>query len=345
MCFFSNLSNEPASEIALVIEVIKLTTLAVRHFPYELDEIRWDFVRLALSSWVLTTSKSVKSVNTEKIALFTVAVFQLFAEMEHFVAEEKKKSSTELLVKVIEEWENVFAEETSLVLLKTFMNIIESVSNAETFMQRDFLTKLANELEWINLKLVVEKGQLDKNISLNDVISFCINSICNSTQHSVRFSAATLFKNLAPQLVQLDLVLLQQADVNRESDQNEWHLLFLFEEKLTALHTLIKDFETDLKLKSPQGEPVTRDIDRSTTLSFLLLWDSILFVCSAAPAELRSVYTAWITQNNLQDVLLSFLVNLFPAEVLNNADSGFAVFGQTVFAKLDWNRLAGKLTC
>lgn len=47
--------------------------------------------------------------------------------MTKFFEEEKIRSSTELLTNVIEEWDNVFAKDVNLVLLKTFINIVKDV--------------------------------------------------------------------------------------------------------------------------------------------------------------------------------------------------------------------------
>lgn len=47
--------------------------------------------------------------------------------MTKFFEEEKIRSSTELLTNVYEEWDNVFAKDVNLVLLKTFINIVKDV--------------------------------------------------------------------------------------------------------------------------------------------------------------------------------------------------------------------------
>lgn len=50
----------------------------------------------------------------------------MFAVLNEFIVDERVKSSTEDLSRVIEEWENVFAKDVNLVLLKSFINIVNT---------------------------------------------------------------------------------------------------------------------------------------------------------------------------------------------------------------------------
>lgn len=60
-----------------------------------------------------------------KIAIFTSAVYKLFEVFYQFINEERIKSSTRTMNKVIDEWEQVFANDVNRLLLKCFMRFIQ----------------------------------------------------------------------------------------------------------------------------------------------------------------------------------------------------------------------------
>jgi E3 ubiquitin-protein ligase listerin len=113
-----------APDLLLVAEIANFLADVIRCFPTEIDLQRWDFIRIALSSWSLSVSKSWPGFMIEKISIFMAAIYRLFAALTQFVTVEKTKSSTADLSKMIEEWENVFARDVNLVLLKTYINMI-----------------------------------------------------------------------------------------------------------------------------------------------------------------------------------------------------------------------------
>lgn len=46
--------------------------------------------------------------------------------LNQFIVVEKPKSSTEILTKMIDEWEHLFAKDINLILIKCFMIFIQS---------------------------------------------------------------------------------------------------------------------------------------------------------------------------------------------------------------------------
>lgn len=59
------------------------------------------------------------------MAIFISSIFNLLSALNTFIISESQKSSTLMLHGVIEEWENVFAKDVNLVLVKTFMQIVQ----------------------------------------------------------------------------------------------------------------------------------------------------------------------------------------------------------------------------
>lgn len=54
------------------------------------------------------------------------AIYNLLHCLSTFIAAEKQKSSTEVLTKMIDEWENLFAKDVNLILLKCFINYVQA---------------------------------------------------------------------------------------------------------------------------------------------------------------------------------------------------------------------------
>jgi E3 ubiquitin-protein ligase listerin len=126
LIFYSDICAEDTSTILLVAEIANFLADVIKCFPTELDLNRWDFIRIALSSWSLSVSKSWQKFSSGKVSIFIAAVYRLFAALTQFIGVEKTKSSTENLTKMIEEWDNVFAKDVNLVLLKTYINMVST---------------------------------------------------------------------------------------------------------------------------------------------------------------------------------------------------------------------------
>lgn len=127
LLYNKDVSQEDPQSVLLAAEVAHLLSDILIHFPAEIDVKRWDFIRIALSSWVLSVSKSSEKFNENKVKVFIAAIFRLNASLFNFIVSEKTKSSTEMLQNIIDEWEKVFAREVNLVLIKSFIYIINNL--------------------------------------------------------------------------------------------------------------------------------------------------------------------------------------------------------------------------
>lgn len=130
LMYNKDVSKEKKEDVALTAEVANLLRDIITHFPHEIDVKRWDFIRIALSSWVLSVSKSNENFSDNKVKVFISSVFRLNAAFSKFIALEKTKSSTEVLQNVIDEWEKVFAREVNLVLIKAFVFVIKNLGES-----------------------------------------------------------------------------------------------------------------------------------------------------------------------------------------------------------------------
>jgi E3 ubiquitin-protein ligase listerin len=127
LLYNKDVSQESEEVVLLATEIVNFVSDILTYFPDEVDIKRWDFIRIALSSWVLSVSKSCEKFEMNKVKAFICAIFKLNAAMFKFVTLEKTKSSTQMLKEVIDEWEKVFAREVNLVLIKSFIHIIRNL--------------------------------------------------------------------------------------------------------------------------------------------------------------------------------------------------------------------------
>ena len=70
LMYNKDISEEPSDKIMLVVEVALLLSDMLTLFPSELEIKRFDFIRIALSSWVLSMSKSIKHFNKSTVSKF-----------------------------------------------------------------------------------------------------------------------------------------------------------------------------------------------------------------------------------------------------------------------------------
>ncbi|XP_055533592.1 E3 ubiquitin-protein ligase listerin [Wyeomyia smithii] len=340
-----DLTHVETSKIFLDTELANVLSEVVRHFPTELDLHKWDFIRIALSSWTLTLSKNYHIFRKNNISVFIPAIYKLFSAVGNFFQEEKRKSSTALLTGVIEEWDNVFSKDVNLVLLKTFINIVKNTDQSK-ICDENFVDIISDHIDSIDLQYVLQANKVDSKISLEDLILFALKNLSHWNGR-VRISSVAIINKLASGLIERDLQQLQQRNDSAEqkscnlSEDDTWHLLHRFKTTLDeyqpTLAGLIADFNHRITA-SDEDSSVVQQLGKSKTLAYLLLWDCLLGICAKSPSELRSIYASWITRYQYEQVLLAMLFKLMPAEILKNPDSG-AIYGQTMFATLEWNQI------
>lgn len=63
----SELSQVDAGKVYLDTELANVLATVMPHFASELDIGKWDFVRIALSSWTLTVSKNHQNFRSSNV--------------------------------------------------------------------------------------------------------------------------------------------------------------------------------------------------------------------------------------------------------------------------------------
>ncbi|XP_050076101.1 E3 ubiquitin-protein ligase listerin [Anopheles maculipalpis] len=355
LLYSCDLAQAEENKIFLDVEVANVLTVVLHHFPSELNIPKWDFIRIALSSWTLSVSKSFLHYRTHNISLFIAALFRLFSGLMQCFAVERKRS-TELLTNVIEEWDNVFAKDVNLVLLKAFIGIVNAL-DCQRKSDEYFIESICSYVEVVDFNHVFKANKVDSKTSLDDLISFALTNIRHWNKR-VRYAATAMLKALSIGLVGRDQEQLlkrsestdQQQQQTGEEPEDNWHLLQRFKLQLDEYHDLLADFVTDFHYKPADVEATQSSAEcekqqkiRSHCLSYLLLWDCILGICAKASSELRSIYTSWIARYEFEELLLPVLFKLMPPEILRNPDS-CAVYGQAMFSNLEWNQIKNPST-
>ena len=68
LLYNKDISKEPSDKIMLVTEIALLLTDILTKFPTELELKRFDFIRIALSSWVLSVTKNIEHFNKSTVS-------------------------------------------------------------------------------------------------------------------------------------------------------------------------------------------------------------------------------------------------------------------------------------
>lgn len=80
-----------------------------------------------------------------QVAVFIAAVYKMFDALSAFIKDERIRSSSKSLTDVIDEWENVFAKDVNLILLKCFMKFVQGSGECSTVLDKIVLkSKLIN---------------------------------------------------------------------------------------------------------------------------------------------------------------------------------------------------------
>lgn len=64
---FRNISTINAEKVLQITEYVRFLTDVIQTFPGNITENGWDFIRIAISSWVLTLSKSSEHWESPKV--------------------------------------------------------------------------------------------------------------------------------------------------------------------------------------------------------------------------------------------------------------------------------------
>lgn len=306
--------------LALVCEVSRLLKLLILFCPDEITTTQWDFLRIALSSWILTVSKVMGSRHSNpKVAQLILVVCRLFGTLMTYFDSESKKSSTQKLVKVMEEWSSIFAREVNLVSMKIIYNLLSS----EDVMDKYILAEAEPLIMAINYNYIFMRNQqLDKGVGKNELLQVILKNLSHPV-HRIRHSMFNVLLKIIPLIVESDTEALATRDPTTDKITDHWHFMqTTIEGVLHSAPVSMNEFVANFQFKEQENgtDVENSSADRENIIAYLFLWKVILGLCAQAGPELRSIYAQWITRHGNEQILLLTLFKLLP-NVLRNFES------------------------
>lgn len=308
--FHRNITSTPFEKVAQTVQVCRLLSLTIKKFPQELTMKNWDFIRISLSSWVLTISKSIESISKAKVLLLFRSVLELYENFMLFIASEKQKSSTVVMDAVINEWENLFAKEVNIVLFKT-IRILASKDFQHDLCWNEMMKGSYGALKLLDFKYIFDFYKINSNHSFDEMLDFFIEKL-SSENHWVRLSAMKIIKGLS---------IFHAASESEAVEKNEStnsSFISKFIPHVVRAEASIEEYLQEFTYKSNEVAEF-KEIDRNIGKHFLSLWECICFACSKT--ELRSFYCSEVENNFAFESFLNFLIRALPLEILKNFDN------------------------
>lgn len=299
-----------SADLAGVLRVL------VQNSPSEFSPEQWDFLRIALSSWILTISNFLSTSDEPRLPMyrFIVSVMRLFEALMTFFASERQKSSTQLFCKVIEEWTSVFAREVNTVLLLVLHKLLSSARTPEK--NKYLLLEILPCFEQMNFIYLIVSKDISKNLSQHQFLTTLFGELSHPTP-TIRYFVLRIAHCVIPHLVSRDNDQLAKSD-SAEGLSQEGHYLAtavapLFEEEAFNVNEFIEEFQYKFT-ELAAGETIPA-IDEKISSAYFYLWNVTLAFCRKASPELRAFYAKWIAGRGMEGVLLKMIFRLLPQDV------------------------------
>ncbi|KAM7355402.1 E3 ubiquitin-protein ligase listerin [Cochliomyia hominivorax] len=340
LLYQTEIPEQEIGNILNAIEYMNLLTEVLRKVPYQLSIKNWDVIRIGLGHWILSLTKSLDYAlqhQDQKTLYFSLNVFKLFAALTSFFEEEKQKSSTELIKNVHDEWIQVFSRDVYLTLFKSFYKICQYQDIPSNFSDcwELYLNELTTTMEHMDYGIVYTFCKNSTQITLDHVCNFLLKNL-STPVYSLRTLSIYMMRQLTPYFVADDIEVYDKKSEQIDKDEHKnikWHFLNRFEDYIGRYDMPIQKYIKEFSFKLTEISEMKK-IERHEALSYLMLWDCIIYACAKSPVALRSVYTSWLHENKYEENLLHFLFRAMPAEILKNHST--KQLNNDIFKGLTW---------
>uniref|UniRef100_A0A1I8NVG8 E3 ubiquitin-protein ligase listerin n=1 Tax=Stomoxys calcitrans TaxID=35570 RepID=A0A1I8NVG8_STOCA len=337
------IQKQEFKNILNAVEYIRLLECVLQRIPYQLTIKNWDVIRIGLGHWILSVTKSLDHALDkveQKSLYFTLHVFKLFLSLTKFFNEEKQKSSTELVKNVHDEWLQVFSRDVYLTLFKTFYKVCQFQDIPNDFLDcwEIFLVELTTTMEFMDFGIVYTFCKNSNQMTLDHICNFLLKNL-SSPIHSLRTLSIFMMRNLTPYFVADDIEMYDIKSEQIDKDEHKsikWHFLNRFEDYMGRYDMPIRKYLSEFSFKLTELSEMSA-IDRHEALSYLMLWDCIIYACAKSPVALRSVYTTFLHENKYEENLLHFLFRCMPVEILKNHNT--KQLNNDIFKGLTWSQI------
>lgn len=317
-----------ATDLAVMLKIL------LENSPSEFTPEQWDFLRIAMSSWILTVSNALTAEITDNLMIrFMTAVLELFATLMVFFESERKKSSTQLFCKVIEEWNSVFAREVNTVLLLVLHKLMNPVGDVPMKESAKYLlVKILPCFERINFIYLIVSKDISKTVSQQQFLLSLLTQLSHPVA-AVRFAVLKLAYCAIVQLVTRDNDQLLKSD-SADGLSDESNYLATIIQPLMQLEAFditeyVEDFQyratatndRDSEAEEGQDKNIIEDLPLNKSTAYFYLWHVILKFCKEASPELRSFYAKWIASRGWEAQLLKMIFKSLPQDVLRNFET------------------------
>lgn len=240
LLYKKDLNDDRIEDVLSICSIMNFLCEVIKAFPTKLNEVQWDFLRLALSSWTLTLKRSYEKFSNIKIQAFIISIYKLNAALLSFVELEKTKSSSQLISSVIDEWQAIFSTDVNTILLQVYIDIIVTKNDESSKCQELFMDALCHNVA-IDFNGILRLRS--STISLKDCLNFSIKNLRNDNV-SVCIVASKFINQVKREILKSDQELLVQNNSKYGDDDvvpSDWHSLELFRETLENCQVIIEE--------------------------------------------------------------------------------------------------------
>lgn len=306
--------------------------------PSEITPEQWDFLRIALSSWILTVSLSQDQIEKRlTLTRFVVAVMELFSSLMTFFESERQKSSTQLFCKVIEEWNSVFAREVNTVLLLVLNKFLTTSGRPE--MDKYLLNKILPCFESMNFIFLMVSKDVSKNVSQAQFLHTLFTQLAHPVP-SIRYAVLRIVHKVIPQLVSRDNDQLTKYNDIAGKQQESHYLETCIAPLMDNEEFNLADYVQDFQYRFTDAEEFP-DIPEDKSTAYFYLWNAVLNFCRKATPELRAFYAKWIASRGWEGVLLKAIFRQLPQDVVRNFETKSSMV-DTYFASVKGLEICGE---
>ncbi|KAJ7320504.1 hypothetical protein JRQ81_020015 [Phrynocephalus forsythii] len=315
--FSCNLQEQNSQLLGINIEMMRFISRLLND-PSALLESEWDFVMCSMLAWLETTSESQAVFSLPLVQVFACASWDLCAALSAYFQAVTPEIIEKLPPNLMTEWQEFFSEGMQSLLLPLLVKMARKVKGVpETSFQDSMLKSLGNALTYTSKEQLLNhklppRLVAGQKTNLPDKLQTLLNALSPLLLFKARPVQITVYHMLNK--LMSDLPKFDNEDLKSYGDEEEELLL----SPPAALMTVLASQENlliNILDCIPVGEfavvqPLSEEF--CLVLGYLLTWKLILSFFTAAPSQLRALYSQYLRRSKSLNKLLYHLFRLMP---------------------------------